>query len=96
MPTINTGKFTQADTAGMEAESTKTTIWRHDTKAGAGDIGYTVTAQTEKEEIPRFRLTIETGGAIGFPSLLMLLLFLSVEKNIDREQTEIKARKESK
>lgn len=34
-------------------------------------------------------------GAIGFPSLL-LLLFLSVEKNIDREQTEIKARKESK
>lgn len=35
-------------------------------------------------------------GAIGFPSLLMLLLFLSVEKNIDREQTEIKARKESK
>lgn len=35
-------------------------------------------------------------GAIGFPSLLMLLLFLSVEKNIDREQAEIKARKESK
>ena len=64
MPTINTGKFAQADTAGMEAESTKTTIWRHDTKAGAGDIGYTVTAQTEKEEIPRFRLTTETGGAI--------------------------------
>lgn len=52
MPTINTGKFAQADTAGMEAESTKTTIWRHDNKAGAGDIGYTVTAQTEKEEIP--------------------------------------------
>lgn len=46
------GKIAQAGTAGMEAESTKTTIWRHDTKAGAGDIGYTVTAQTEKEEIP--------------------------------------------
>ena len=29
-------------------------------------------------------------------ALAVLLLFLSVEKNIDREQAEIKARKESK
>ena len=42
-----------------------------------------------------------TFGFVGLETitgvvLAVLLLFLSVEKNIDREQAEIKARKESK